>query len=213
MAFRARFPPLDGNSEPASEIWAEQFFRIEVHLGAESATDIRCDDPQLMLGNTDRVGDPAAVHVRHLALDIERQGAVDIRFGEKRACFHAGRDQAIIGNAKLDDLIGLTRGFLVVAATDLVDRRYIVRHVVVQLRSAVEDSNFFVGNRCKGFVVDFDEVDGVIGHGLRFRHHQRDALADEANAVDGNDGPVRHLGPGHDPVGNDRADLSREVGA
>jgi hypothetical protein len=47
-----------------------------MHLRAEPAADIRRDDPQLMFGNADRVGDPAAMHVRHLALHVNCQGAV-----------------------------------------------------------------------------------------------------------------------------------------
>ena len=53
-----------------------------MHLGAEPAADVGCDDPQAMLGNADRVRDPAAVHVRDLALQVNRQGAV--RFGLAR---------------------------------------------------------------------------------------------------------------------------------
>ena len=116
MAFGAALPPLDRYAKFAREIGAEQVLRIEMHLGAEAASDIRRDHPQLMLGNADRLGDPAAVHVGHLAADINRQGAVRLRRGNDRARFHAGRDQAVVDDAQADDLIGLARGVLVVAA-------------------------------------------------------------------------------------------------
>ena len=38
-----------------------------MHLGAEPASDIGRDDPQSMLGNSDRVRNPAAMHVGDLA--------------------------------------------------------------------------------------------------------------------------------------------------
>ncbi len=79
MAFGTRFPPLDGHAEETRQIRAEQFLRVEVHLGAEPAANVRCHNPQLMFGNTDRVGDPSAMHMGHLALQVNRQGAVGIR--------------------------------------------------------------------------------------------------------------------------------------
>ena len=72
MALGAALPPLDRCVKFAREIGAEQVLRIQMHLGAEAASDIRCDHPQLMLGNADRLGDPAPVHVGDLAADIDR---------------------------------------------------------------------------------------------------------------------------------------------
>ena len=182
-----------------------------MHLGAEAAADVGCDDPQLMLGNADGLGDPAAVHVRHLALHVDRQGAVGVWLGQDRARLHAGRDQAVVDDAKPDDLIGLARGLPVIAAAHLVDGGDVVGHVVVQLRRAVADRGFLVDHGGQHFVVDVDQADRVVGLGLRFRDHQRHAFADEANAIDRDHRPVRHLGARDDPVRNDRADLAGEI--
>ena len=153
------------------------------------------------------------MHVWHLALHVDRQGAADVGLGQNGACLHAGRDQAVVGDAKTNDLIGFLRRLSVVAATHLVDRGDVVGHVVVELRRAVADRGFLVDHGRKGFIVDVDQSDGIVRHGLGFGDHQRDAFADEANPVNGNDRPVRYLRPRYDPVGNDRADLAGEVGA
>ncbi len=184
-----------------------------MHFRAETAANVRRHNPQLMFGNADGVGDPPAMHVRHLALKVNGQRAVNIRLGQNGARFHAGRDQPVVGKAKTDDMISRLHGLLVVAATDLVDRGDVVRHVVVELRRAVTDRRFFIDNRGKRFVVDVDKSDGIVGPGLALGHHQRDAFADKAHPVDGDDGPVRHLRSRHDPVGYNRADLAGKVGA
>ncbi len=184
-----------------------------MHFCAKTAADVRRHDPQPMFGNADRVGDPAAMHVRDLALQIERQGAVDIGLRQNGTRLHAGRDQAIVGNAKRNYLVGLTRGLAVVAAADLVDGGDVVGHIVVELRRAVADRRFLIDYRGKRFVVDIDQPDRIVSHRLGFRDHERDAFADEANPVDGDDRPVRHFRARYDPVGNDRADLAGEVGA
>ena len=70
-----------------------------MHLGAKAAPDIRYNHPQLMLGNADRLGDPAPVHAGDLAADINRQRAVRFWRGDDRARFHAGRDQTVVDDA------------------------------------------------------------------------------------------------------------------
>ena len=212
MAFGTRFPPLDGYAKRARQIRAEQVLRIEMHLRAEPAADVGRDDPQAMLGNADRVRNPAAMHVRDLALQVKRQGAIDIALSQDRARLHAGRDQAIVGEAERDDLIGLPRGLAVVAAADLVDCGDVVGHVVVQLRRAIADRGFLVDDGGKYFVIDLDQPDGIVRPGLGFGDHQRDAFADETDPVDRDHGPVRHLRSRDDPVRNDRSDLACEIG-
>ncbi len=183
-----------------------------MHLRTETAADVGRYNPQLMFGNANRIGDPPAMHVRHLALQVDRQASIDIRFSQNRSRLHAGRDQAVVGNAKRYDLISLAHGLAVVTAANLVDRGDVVRHVVVELLCAVADRGFLVDNGRKCFVVDIDQPDRIVGHRLGFGYHQGDAFANETNPIDGDDRSVRHLCPRYDPVGNDRADLAREVG-
>ena len=110
-------------------------------------------------------------------------------------------------------MVRFARGAFVVAAADVIDRRYVVRHVLVQLRRAILDRTVLIDDRGQCFVVDIDQTDGVVGHGLGSRHDQRHAFADKAHAVNSNDGPIRDFGAGQNPVRHDRADLSDEVGA
>jgi hypothetical protein len=104
----------------------------------------------------------------------------DVGLGQNGTCLHAGRDQAVVGDAKTNDLIGFLRGLSVVAATYLVDRGDVVGHVVVELRGAVADRGFFVDHGRKDFIVDVDQFDGIVRHGLGFGDHQCDAFADES---------------------------------
>src|SRR5947207_14933116 len=115
-----------------------------MHLRAEPAADIRRDDSQLMLGNADRIGDPAAMHMWHLALYVNCQDAADVGLSQNGASLHAGRDQAVVGNAKTNELIGFLRRLSVVAATYLVDRGKYVVQIIVYLRVAFSYSSFFV---------------------------------------------------------------------
>ena len=144
-------------------------------------------------------------------MQVKREGAIDIALSQDRARLHAGRDQAIVGEAERDDLIGLPRGLAVVAAADLVDCGDVVGHVVVQLRRAIADRGFLVDDGGEYFVIDLDQPDGIVRPGLGFGDHQCDAFADETDPVDRDHGPVRHLRSRDDPVRNDRADLASEI--
>jgi hypothetical protein len=110
-------------------------------------------------------------------------------------------------------LVGLAYCLSVVAATNLVDRRDVVRHILVQLRRASLNRLFLIDNRRKCFVLNIDQAHGVIGYSLSLSHDQRYALADKTNAIDGNDRPLWHFGARHDPVRNNRTDLPDEIGA
>jgi hypothetical protein len=77
MTFRPRLPPLDQRLQLAGQLGAEQLLGIKVHLRAETAADVRRNHAQQMFRNTDRLGDPAPVHERHLVRQIDRHPAID----------------------------------------------------------------------------------------------------------------------------------------
>src|SRR5260370_7625692 len=133
LAFRPRFQPLDRRSELAGQERQDELLRIEMHLGAETAADIGRDDAQQLLRNTDRLGDPATMHVRDLASHVDRQPAVDARFGKNRARLHAGGYESVVDDAQLQDLVGFPRCRGIVATGAFVARRHVAWHVHLQL--------------------------------------------------------------------------------
>jgi hypothetical protein len=182
-----------------------------MHLGTETAADIRCYNPQLVLRNTDGFRDPAPVHMRNLARNVDRQRAIGAGLGDDGARFHAGRDQPVVDDAQSNELIGIPRGFLVIATANPKHGRDVVGHVVVELWRAVANRGLFIDHRGQRLVVDIDSAQGIVGFGLRRGHHQGHAFADETHALDGDDRAGRHLGSRNDPVRDDGADLSRQV--
>jgi hypothetical protein len=164
-----------------------------------------------MFGDADGLGNPTPVHVRDLAWHVDRQRSVRFRVGNDSTRLHAGRDQPVVDDAQLDDLVGLVRGLRVVAAAHLVDGGDIAGDIVMKLRCTVADGGDLVDHCGQRLVVDVDQINRVVGFGKRLRDHQRHAFADEAHAIDRNDVAVRNLRSRQHPVGSDGADLAVKI--
>ncbi len=148
------------------------------------------------------------MHVRHLAAHVDRQVAIDTRLGEDGARLHAGRYQAVVDQAQFHDVVGLSRRFREVAAIHPEVRRDVARHVGVQLRGLGADRLLLVDHRRQRLVVYLDQFQSVVGGFTRLRDDRSDALSDESDAVDRQNGTKRYLRAGDDPVGPDPADLA-----
>ena len=80
-------------------------------LGAESATDIRCDNPKLGLGDTERLRDRFSDQMRRLGRIVQR-GAVGFRVmdGEAGPCLDRSAGDAVVVNFQIDDMGGVVEG-------------------------------------------------------------------------------------------------------
>lgn len=157
-----------------------------------------------MFGNADCLRDPAPVHMRNLAADINRERAVRLWCGDDRARLHARRNQAVIDHAETDDLVRFLICLGVVASLDLVEGCYVARYIFVKLRRALLDGGRLVGHRGQHLIIDVDQTDCVVGLCRGLRHHQRHAFSDKANMVGRDHWADGHLAARNNPVGHDR---------
>ena len=96
---------LTGGFQLTGQPGAEQVLGIEVHLRAEAPTEVRRYDAQQMFRNTDRLGDPSPVHMRHLTGQIDRHPAIDTRCRKNSTGFEAGRNEPVVNEAQLQQLV------------------------------------------------------------------------------------------------------------
>ena len=100
----------------------QRLFGVDVELGAEAAADLGRDDAQQILRHAENAGDQGAQQVRDLGGGIQGQRFLaGAPLGDHAARLHGGRDQALAGDALLDDDFGVAECLLGVAAF-LVER-------------------------------------------------------------------------------------------
>ena len=76
-----------------------------MHLRPETSTYIRRNDPQPMFGDTDCLGDPAPVHVRHLTGKIDRHAAINTGCRKNGTGLEASRNEPVVDQAQSQYLI------------------------------------------------------------------------------------------------------------
>src|SRR5262249_41450957 len=183
----------------------------DVELTAESATDFRGDHAAAVFGNAQHLGDQGAQKMRDLGGGPDGQiffrGAV---IGQNAARFHGGGDQALAGDALLDDDFGFGKGFLGLAAFLVVGEGDVVGPLGMDRGGARGDGFFGIGDGGEGLPIDLDEIDAVGCDVAVGGDDYSDRVADEVDAILSEDGVVgdakaREGGAAGD--GTDRSDV------
>ncbi len=179
--FRAVGGPLHRPAHLARRPQADDLFRIDEDLRAETAADIRRDDPQLVLRrHADEGGDDQTRDMRVLRGIPQRQivGA-GVVFGQRRARLHGVRHQPVVDDVELGDVLGVGEsglGRLGVAEVPLVDR--VVGDVGMDLRRALGLRLGRIDDRGQHLVVDLDLLGRVLALPDRLGDHHGDGIAD-----------------------------------
>ena len=154
---------------------------VEVDLRAEAAADVGRDDAHLVLGQAEHEGGhQQPLDVRVLARDVERVAVVGAAVARvRRARLDRVRDQPVVDELERRDVRR--------AGERLVDRGLVaerpdvagvVRRDVVQLRGPRLARVDGVDDRRQHFVVDLDQLGGVLRLPQRLGDHDRDVVAD-----------------------------------
>ena len=213
MAFAAGLGPADRSVEVPGGERDEDLFGIEMHLGAEAATDVGRDQVDAMLWPAQSFGQPAPRHVRHLARQVDRQALVGgVERRTNRARLHRARDQPLIDETQRHQPVGRRGGARIVAAARLVRADQVAGHVGVQLRRIGRERGDLVHNGRQQLVIDADRLDRIGRLLARLRDDEGHCLADVAHALASKRRVRRHDRIADHPVGPDVADAPVEVG-
>src|SRR6516162_11040148 len=191
---------------------AEQLLGIKVHLRAETAADVRRYDAQQMFRSTGCLGDPAPVHVRHLAWEVYRDSAIDTGGRKNGAGYEASRNEPVVDEPKPQHLVCLSSRRDVIATASLEIRRNVVGDVLVELRCAGVNGCLFVDHDRQRLIGDINEFQCVVGRLMGLGDNKGDAFANKPNPVDGHYRSVWHHSTGDDPVGLYVVDFTGEIG-
>ena len=159
-------------------------FRIQIDLRAEAAADVGRDDPHLGLRQSQHErGHQQPLDVRVLAGHVERITIIGTAVArDSGARFDRIRDEPVVDDVEL----GYVRGFGECRVNrGLVAQRpgvaLVAGRAVVDLRRTGFQCIDGVDYRRQDFVIDVDQLGGVLRLVGRFRNHQSDAIADIAD--------------------------------
>ena len=185
----AGFDPLHGLADLHGHEAHERFFGVDVELAAEAAADLGRDHAQAVLVHAEHLRDQRAQQVRNLSGGVEREilfgGAI---IGHHAARFHGGGDQALAGDALLDDDFGFGEGLLGIAAFLVVSEGDVVGPLGMDGGRAGGERFFGIGDGGERFVIHFDQVERVGGDVAVGGDDDGDRVADEIDAVLGQNG-------------------------
>ena len=183
---RARADPFH---RPAGDLGRPQHQRrlvVDRALHPERAADVAGHDAHLVLGDFE-----------HELAELFAEGEVALQRGvdgvvivigtidaDGAARLHAGGGHAVDHEAMLDDLVGLGEGGIGLGLVAFeMHEADVVRAVVPNQRRARLDRFLGGDDRGQRLVVDLDQLGRVGGLMRRFGHHERDIVADPADAV------------------------------
>ena len=162
----------------------DRFFGVVELFDAETAADVRRDDPQFVLRNVEDEGaHQEADDVRELAGRPQRVlPGRRIIFGDRRARLHRVADQPVVDQADARDMRRLAEsgiGRSLVAERPIAAQ--IVRHVVEQKRRVALDGIEHADHRRQDVVVDDHRFGGVLRLLARLGDDEGDRIADMAH--------------------------------
>ena len=186
IVLAARLGPLDRPIQRHGAEHGDEISGIGRHLAAEPAADLRRDHAQLVLRHAGDRRTQEAEDVRVLRGDPEGQltrRAAPLR--QRGARLHGIRDEALLDDPLLDHDFGVREGAVDVSLREHPMKRLVLGHVGVQLRGVRFGGELRVGDRRQRFVVDVDQVEGIVGLVGRLGHHHPDDIADITDRVVG----------------------------
>ena len=198
------FVPADRAVQSAGRPADQGLIRIDRDLAAETAPDLGCNDPELVVGYADNETQDVAADMRILGGAPKGHllgAAVPLSHGRSR--LHGRWEQPLLDDPLLDHHIGLGKGGFqtIVAAADDPAEGNVGRHVVEKLSGAVGGGVLRVDHRLEGVVIDFDQLQRILGLVAIFSHHDGHRVALVTDPLDCQGGMVGGLevGPGNQP--------------
>ena len=180
---RAVLDPFHRRGEAAGDPRQQDVLRVDADLLPESAAHVRRDHAHLApQAFRYRIGD----QMRRLG------GCIDhaVRRRDHTPTFHRHRGHARMHDLTFDDDVGRRKSLIEVAVCTVHRDVAVAGHAVVDERRALRHGGSQRAHRRQRIQVNGDQLRRILGLVAAPRHDRRDRLADEAHAVDGEDGPV-----------------------
>lgn len=160
---------------------AEQLLCVHVELAAETATDGRGGDAQLVLGDAERDGAHDLQDVRHLRAGVQRDVAAEgLRHGGNGTGLHCHRQQTLLHVAVVHGVGGRGEGFvdgtLVVLDLEVPLVALVGAQLVVD-DHAIAEGILEIDDGSERLVAHVDELDGVASGGVAGGEHHRNGIA------------------------------------
>ena len=176
--------PLHGTIHLARRPDADRLFGVDEDLRAEAAADVGRDHTELVFR---REPDEGREHetrdMRVLARRVEGERIrAHVVFADRRARLHRVRDQTIVDDVELGDVLGLGEGRIrarLVAELPVVE--LVVGRLVMDCRRAGLAGGSHVRDRGQNLVVDVDHLGRVARLGERIGDDDGDVIADIAH--------------------------------
>ena len=177
--------PADGASDMPGRERDQEVLGIELAAGAEAAADIVLDQVDMLRRQPEHRRQCVAIEERHLCRAEYRHpplGRIPLR--EYPARFHRQRGVALGSEALAPDVVGLAERRIGVAFDPGKDHRDI-RAGLFEQQNLASPGGAPIRDRRQLLDVEVDRADTVLGQRGAVRQHDRDRLADIADAVGG----------------------------
>ena len=159
------------------------------------------------------LGQTVTVQVRHLGRrpDGERiVAAIVIHY--KAARFERYRGNTVVVEFFAEEMVGSGEDFVEAFGLESVVEVDVGADLLVDQRRFRCQRFLYRRYGAEGFVIDLDEIDGVFGRVRVFREYDGNDLANVANPIGSDDGPVGRLETGPIVVGAHRFDVVPDIG-
>ena len=171
----------------------ERLLGKDVTLEPEAAADVGTDHPQLVLREAHDVRRTSADEVRRLRRGPQREIAVGLGPGERRAPLHRMRAVAIGVEALPQDEGRPGKGAVDVSDGGRQPHHRVVTELLVDEGRPGLHRGLGIDHRLERLVLDLDQLGAILGDVAAVGEHRRHRLADVADLADGHARPLALL--------------------
>ena len=176
--------PFDRAAEQAGGERHHDLLGIDQIFCAEAATDIRRDDPQLLVVEAEQLHQRHADLMRALGRGPHRGPPLPrIVAGKHATAFHRMGAAAVLEQRQREPVGSGRERTLAVAVGNRVFRQDVARHPPVHRRRVGCNRGAHVRHRRQRLELDLDALRRVLGDRAALRNHYRDRIADIADLV------------------------------
>src|SRR5215471_10242793 len=155
----------------------QHIFTIQWPFAAESATDVRRDNTNLMLGKSEGRGEITKHSMRRLSGKPYSEVARRFRLDNDTSGLDRQRDLPRAGDMHATDMLGLGKGLVHVAAFFCRNVADVAFELFARQRRAGLESLLCVDYRGQRLVLDFDGAGSVLSESAALRHYGGDCNA------------------------------------
>ena len=176
--------PLHRPTETHRQVPGKHLIGIKVGFRSEPPADLRHDQPQIVLGNAQQLGELGPQQMGKLARGPDGQlSGRHVVVGCQAARLHEQRQQALVDQAQLHYPVGSRDGGLNIACLSDRAKRDVAVHRFVDQRAVCLKRLLDVYDHRQWVVVHLDEINRVAGLVRVLGHHTRDGLANTPHGV------------------------------